>query len=86
MEHFHIELRDEAFDRIVHGGVAERGDAHMAVKLGATIEGRAGVALGWTAVLPDGSEVPVQCVITARLFLAAAAAVRGYLERHGEPS
>lgn len=86
MENLFINLTDAAFDQLVHDGVAEMGDATLAVKLKATTGGRAAVALGWTAVLPDGTEVPVQAVITARLFLGAAIAVRAYLEKHGEPS
>lgn len=83
MEHVKIDLCADAFDRIVHRGLPEGGDLEVAVKAGATVNGKAAVAIGFSVQLPDGSKAYAQVVTTAANFLGAAAAVRGYVERIG---
>lgn len=83
MEHAVITISDEAYDNIVHGGsAAEKGDLVFAIKARATVQGNPAVAIGFTAVLKDGTEIPVQCIVTGRIIQTLAVALNGVILRN----
>ena len=88
MESVRILLDPADFDRIVHNGLPEAGDMTIAMKT-QDGPGKAPVILviGFTAVdtsVDPPIELPVQAVMTAKNFLAVAAALRGFAAGHGK--
>jgi hypothetical protein len=80
MEHTTIILDDgtgKAFDHAPRNSLPDGGDLRIITKDNATTEGNAAVLLTFTVEFPDGNLHNAQTVTTVRLFLAAAAAMRG---------
>ncbi len=81
MEQVEIFLGNDAmYDKVVHAGPPEYGDIAIITKDRCTVGGNPGVCISFSVDF-DGAKRAVQCVITARMFMAAAAAMRG---RYGE--
>lgn len=82
MENLSIRLDDpDLFDASVHGGLPEGGSQMIVTKPNATNQGQPAVFISFTVQLPSGQIVQAQTVMTCRLFMAAAAAMRG---RYGD--
>lgn len=83
MEVASIYLDGEGFDKAIHGGLDEHdilpecGDLAFYIKPGATENGKAGVAITFTAV-HKGETVRCQAVTTAALLDALGHAIMGY--------
>ncbi len=67
---------DQLYDERVHSGLAEYGDLEIITKDKVTVEGNPGVCLSFTVDV-NGERKRVQCVTTVKLFMTAAAAMRG---------
>lgn len=77
MESITITADGTRFDELVHkeGRPAECGDLELALKIGATVGGEPGVAIGFTTTIGA-----VQLVTTLALLEAAVAGLRGFVE------
>lgn len=84
MEHLHVSLSAEDFDKAIHGGLddkpilPEAGDLAFYVKPNGTVGGRAVVAITFSVQLPDGTMARAQATTTAALIENLAAALRGW--------
>lgn len=67
-----------AFDTMLRapGMLQDVGDLHVIEKASATLGGKPGLMLTFTAVLPNGQPVPVQTVVTLKNFLTVAEILR----------
>ena len=80
MEHVVIKLDDgtgHEFDEALKGTLPDAGDLKVITKNDATVGGKPAVMLTFTVQLPDGTMQRVQTVTTAKMFVSAAAAVKG---------
>jgi hypothetical protein len=79
MEQVNIKFDDFLFDTIVHApnAIPDDGNPQFIFKDHVTMSGNPGAVIAFNAKTKDGKTVQCQTVVTARLLLMVAAAIKG---------